>query len=260
MSSSGPVKGSWVGRRRLPFSRDREIPRAHSCPSLHTGGEWDTWPMLQAVRAWPCWPSFAMQPVLPHPADRRQGSLSRRWPAGTASPLQCLTCTPSPERAEQDWICQTLSRIVCRFSPSAISEAGAAVSKSCLLANMSTGTPPSFSSSKSSASSYIIYKRAGWGEGGGRQGKKTFNHQWLSLIRNIFRANAGRACSSVLIIREEKCIQSSEPKVQKLFLPITGYKNLHLSLKLAVALKATALCFTSRCSPETKIDETAKNM
>lgn len=62
-----------------------------------------------------------------------------------------------------------------------------------------------------------------------------------------------------LIIREQKCIQSSLPKVQKLFLPITGYKNLHLGLKLAVALEATTLCFTSPCSQETKIDETAKN-
>lgn len=62
-----------------------------------------------------------------------------------------------------------------------------------------------------------------------------------------------------LIIREQKCIQSSLPKVQKLFLPITGYKNLHLGLKLAVALKATTLCFTSPCSQETKTDETAKN-
>lgn len=44
-----------------------------------------------------------------------------------------------------------------------------------------------------------------------------------------------------LIIREQKCIQSSLPKVQKLFLPITGYKNLHLSLKLAVALNSATL-------------------
>lgn len=132
------------------------------------------------------------QLVQPHPADE-QTTISYRWPAGTASLLKSLTCTPSPERAEQDWICQTLSRIVCRFSPSAISEAGAAVSKSCLLANMSTGTPLSFSSSKSSASSYIIYKGAGLD--GETEGKKTFNHQRLSLIRNIFRANAGRVCS-----------------------------------------------------------------
>lgn len=135
------------------------------------------------------------QLVQPHPVYQ-QTTISYRWPAGTASLLQSLTCTPSPERAEQDWICQTLSRIVCRFSPSAISEAGAAVSKSCLLANMSTGTPLSFSSSKSSASSCIIYKGVGWGEVGEREGKKTFNHQWLSLIRNIFRANARKACSS----------------------------------------------------------------
>lgn len=33
----------------------------------------------------------------------------------------------------------------------------------------------------------------------------------------------------------------------KAILPITGYKNLHLGLKLAVALKATTLCFASPC-------------
>lgn len=204
MSSFGPAKGSWVvGRCWLPFPRDGEIPRARSSPSP-SHGRWDMRPprrdappVLCTARVWLLWPSFAMQPVQPHPADQQtRSSLSRRWPAGTASLLQSLTCTPSPERAEQDWICQTLSRIVCRFSPSAISEAGAAVSKSCLLANMSTGTPLSFSSSKSSASSYIIYKGVGWGEDREREGKKAFNHQWLSLIRNIFRANVGRACSS----------------------------------------------------------------
>lgn len=63
------------------------------------------------------------------------------------------TWTPSPVRAEQDWICHMRSRIVCRFRPSAISEAGAAVSKSCLFAKIRTGTPLSFSSSSNSASS-----------------------------------------------------------------------------------------------------------
>lgn len=67
--------------------------------------------------------------------------------------VQELTWMPSPERAEHAWICQMRSRMVCRLSPSAISEAGAAVSRSCLLAKMRTGTPLSFSSSSSSASS-----------------------------------------------------------------------------------------------------------
>lgn len=193
MSSSGPAKGSWVGGQLLsPFPGMERSQGPTALPSLCAGPKTCNPPRC-ALQGFGC--------ADPH----RWGSQSSptlqinnpyRWPAGTTSLLQSLTCTPSPERAEQDWICQTLSRIVCRFSPSAISEAGAAVSKSCLLANMSTGTPLSFSSSKSSASSCIIYKEVGWGEDGESEGKKTFNHQWLSLIRNIFRANARRVCSS----------------------------------------------------------------
>lgn len=64
-----------------------------------------------------------------------------------------LTCTPSPDTAEQAWICHSRSRYVCRLSPSAISLAGDAVARSCLLAKMSTGTPFRLSSSISSDSS-----------------------------------------------------------------------------------------------------------
>lgn len=63
------------------------------------------------------------------------------------------TWTPSPDTAEQAWICHSRSRYVCRLSPSAISLAGDAVARSCLLAKMSTGTPFRFSSSISSDNS-----------------------------------------------------------------------------------------------------------
>lgn len=192
MFSSGPAKGSLArrGLSPLPGMERSQGPRA--LPSLCTG------PKTRTPRVLHC-KALAVLTLIGKAvgsAPPCRSTISYRWPAGTASLLQSLTCTPSPERAEQDWICQTLSRIVCRFSPSAISEAGAAVSKSCLLANMSTGTPLSFSSSKSSASSCIIYKGVGWGEDGEKEGKKTFNHQCSSLIRNIFRANARRVCSS----------------------------------------------------------------
>lgn len=75
----------------------------------------------------------------------------------TCEGILCLlkpTCTPSPDTAEQAWICHSRSRYVCRLSPSAISLAGEAVARSCLLAKMSMGTPFRFSSSINSESSY----------------------------------------------------------------------------------------------------------
>ena len=64
-----------------------------------------------------------------------------------------FTFTPSAVVAEQACICQFLPRIVCNSSPSATSLAGAALNKSCLLANINTGTPINFSSSNNSLSS-----------------------------------------------------------------------------------------------------------
>ncbi len=61
--------------------------------------------------------------------------------------------TPSPLTAEQACICHALSLIVCKLRPSAISLARAEFIKSCLLANIKTGTPISFSSAKSSDNS-----------------------------------------------------------------------------------------------------------
>lgn len=45
-----------------------------------------------------------------------------------------LTLTPSPEAAEHAWICHCRPRMLCRLSPLAISLAGAALNRSCLLA------------------------------------------------------------------------------------------------------------------------------
>ncbi len=66
--------------------------------------------------------------------------------------------TPSPLIAEHACICHERSRIVCKLRPSAISLARAEFIRSCLLANMSTGTPMSFSSANSSDNSYQIQK------------------------------------------------------------------------------------------------------
>ncbi len=65
-----------------------------------------------------------------------------------------LTLTPSLVYAEQPWICQGRSRIWCNDKPSVISDALAALSKSCLLAKTSNGTPCNFSSSSNSDNSY----------------------------------------------------------------------------------------------------------
>lgn len=64
--------------------------------------------------------------------------------------------TPSPLSAEHACMCQARSRMVCKLRPSAISLARAAFIRSCLLANMSTGTPMSFSSANNSDNSFII--------------------------------------------------------------------------------------------------------
>ena len=66
--------------------------------------------------------------------------------------------TPSPVSAEHGWICHALSRIVCKFNPSAISLARAAFIKSCLFANINTGTPISFSSASNSDNSFLFGK------------------------------------------------------------------------------------------------------
>lgn len=63
------------------------------------------------------------------------------------------TLTPSLVIAEHGWICHCRSRIEWRLRPSAISLAGAELNRSCLLANINTGTPVSFSSSNSSPNS-----------------------------------------------------------------------------------------------------------
>lgn len=70
--------------------------------------------------------------------------------------------TPSPFMAEQAWMCHGRSRMVCRLRPSAMSLDLAAFIKSCLLANMSTGTPMSFSSAKSSLSSLSFSMNIKW--------------------------------------------------------------------------------------------------
>jgi len=64
--------------------------------------------------------------------------------------------TPSPLTAEHACMCQPRSRIVCKFKPSAISLALAEFIRSCLLANINTGTPKSFSSANNSESSYFF--------------------------------------------------------------------------------------------------------
>ena len=69
-----------------------------------------------------------------------------------------LTSTPSPVIAEHPCICQDLSLILVSSRHSAISLGGAALNRSCLLAYTMTGTPPSFSSSNSSLSSYNQYQ------------------------------------------------------------------------------------------------------
>ncbi|TNN81158.1 hypothetical protein EYF80_008492 [Liparis tanakae] len=56
--------------------------------------------------------------------------------------------------AEQACTCLIRSRIVCRWRLSASSDAGVAVIRSCLLANMSSGTAASFSSSSNSDNSW----------------------------------------------------------------------------------------------------------
>lgn len=78
----------------------------------------------------------------------------RRYTIAKGSQRSQLTWTPSPDTAEQAWICHSRSLYVWRLSPSAISLAGDAVAKSCLLAKMSTGTPFRFSSSISSDNSW----------------------------------------------------------------------------------------------------------
>lgn len=64
-----------------------------------------------------------------------------------------FTLRPSPVNAEHAWICQERSLIAGRFRPSASSLAGAALNKSCLFANTSSGTPANFSSASNSANS-----------------------------------------------------------------------------------------------------------
>lgn len=65
-----------------------------------------------------------------------------------------LTSIPSPVIAEQGLICHLRSLSECKLSPSAMSEAAAAVMRSCLLANTNNGIPLSFSSSNNSCNSY----------------------------------------------------------------------------------------------------------
>ena len=69
-----------------------------------------------------------------------------------------LTLTPSFVYAEQPWICHGRSRIWCNDKPSVISDALAALSKSCLLAKTSNGTLCNFSSSNNSDNSYTKKK------------------------------------------------------------------------------------------------------
>ena len=67
--------------------------------------------------------------------------------------------TPSPSTAEHGWMCHGLSLIVCKLRPSAMSLALAEFNKSCLFANISTGTPINFSSANNSDNSFFRFNR-----------------------------------------------------------------------------------------------------